>query len=131
MRPAALQPRHARQRVDQAPQIAAPAAVGQLGRLAAAQRAQVFRQFVGIGQAAFSVMQATIVFVAAPVERRMQAMGVLTMCIGVGPVGFLMLGWLAERLGASSAAVISAVTGLAILAASWRWWRACWRDSDA
>ena len=87
--------------------------------------------FVGIGQAAFSVMQATIVFVAAPVERRMQAMGVLTMCIGVGPVGFLMLGWLAERLGASSAAVISAVTGLAILAASWRWWRACWRDSDA
>ena len=83
---------------------------------------------VGIGQSAFSVMQATIVFVAAPAERRMQAMGVLTMCIGVGPLGFLMLGWLAERLGAPSAAVISAVAGLATLAITWRWWQACWRD---
>ena len=86
---------------------------------------------VGIGQSAFSVMQATIVFVAAPIERRMQAMGVLTMCIGIGPVGFLMLGWLAERLGASPAAVISAVTGLVTLAATWPWWRACWRDGGA
>jgi MFS family permease len=83
---------------------------------------------VGIGQSAFSVMQATIVFVAAPAERRMQAMGVLTMCIGVGPLGFLMLGWLAERLGAPSAAVISAAAGLATLASTWRWWQACWRD---
>jgi MFS family permease len=83
---------------------------------------------VGFGQSAFSVMQATIVFVAAPVERRMQAMGVLTMCIGVGPVGFLMLGWLAEWLGASAAAVISAVTGLVALAATWPWWRWCLQD---
>jgi MFS family permease len=86
---------------------------------------------VGIGQSAFSVMQATIVFVAAPIERRMQAMGVLTMCIGVGPIGFLMLGWLAERLGAPSAAVISAVAGLLTLAVTWRWWRHCWQDRGA
>lgn len=86
---------------------------------------------VGVGQSAFSVMQATIVFVAAPVDRRMQAMGVLTMCIGVGPLGFLMLGWLAERLGAPSAAVISAVAGLVTLAATWRWWQVCWRDRGA
>ncbi|NLD53931.1 MAG: MFS transporter [Burkholderiaceae bacterium] len=83
---------------------------------------------VGIGQAGFSVMQATIVYVAAPVERRTQAMGLLTMCIGVGPIGFLMLGWLAEWLGASAASVISAVVGLLTLAVSWSWWRACWRD---
>ena len=85
----------------------------------------------GIGQSAFSVMQATIVFVAAPVERRMQAMGVLTMCIGVGPLGFLLLGWLAEHLGAPAAAVLSAVAGLASLAATWRWWQPCWRDRGA
>ena len=66
---------------------------------------------VGMGQSAFSVMQATIVYVASPVERRMQAMGVLTMCIGVGPLGFLFLGWLAEQVGASPAAVISAGLG--------------------
>jgi MFS family permease len=86
---------------------------------------------VGIGQSAFSVMQATIVFVAAPIERRLQAMGVLTMCIGIGPVGFLLLGWLAERHGASSASVISAVAGLVTLAATWPWWRACWRDEGS
>jgi MFS family permease len=86
---------------------------------------------VGMGQSAFSVMQATIVFVAAPVERRMEAMGVLTMCIGIGPVGFLLLGWLAEWLGASSAAVISAVVGLLALVVSWPWWKPCWRDEAA
>ena len=77
----------------------------------------------GMGQAAFSVMQSTIVFIAAPVERRMQAMGLLTMCIGIGPLGFLMLGWLAEWLGAPYAALISMCAGMVALAASWRWWR--------
>jgi MFS family permease len=86
---------------------------------------------VGVGQSAFSVMQATIVYVATSVERRMQAMGVLTMCIGIGPLGFLMLGWLADRLGAPAASVVSAVAGLVILAATWRWWRPCWREGGA
>jgi MFS family permease len=83
---------------------------------------------LGIGQSAFSVMQATIVFVSAPIERRVHAMGLLTMCVGTGPIGFLALGWLAERLGASEAAVISALAGLLGLACTWPWWRACWND---
>jgi MFS family permease len=83
----------------------------------------------GLGQAAFSIMQATIVFIAAPVERRMQAMGLLTMCIGLGPLGFLMLGWLAEGFGATTAALVSSGAGLVMVAATWRWWRACWRDA--
>jgi MFS family permease len=83
----------------------------------------------GLGQAAFSIMQATIVFIAAPVGRRMQAMGLLTMCIGVGPLGFLMLGWLAEGFGATTAALVSSGAGLVMVAATWRWWRACWRDA--
>jgi MFS family permease len=85
----------------------------------------------GLGQAAFSIMQATIVFIAAPVDRRMQAMGLLTMCIGVGPLGFLMLGWLAEAFGATPAGVASALAGLVVLAATWRWWRACWLEDTA
>jgi MFS family permease len=81
---------------------------------------------LGVGQSAFSVMQATLVYVATPPERRTHAMGVLTMCIGTGPIGFLMLGWLAERLGASPASAVSAGAGLLVLALSRRWWRACW-----
>jgi len=82
----------------------------------------------GLGQSAFGVMQATLVFVASPPARRAQAMGLLTMCIGTGPIGFLMLGWLAERVGAPAAVAISAAAGLAVLAATWRWWRACWLE---
>ena len=85
---------------------------------------------LGMGQSAFAVMQSTIVYVAAPPDRRPQAMGLLTMCIGTGPIGFLLLGWLAEHQGASVAAVISAVAGLLVLALSWRWWRPCWRNES-
>ncbi|MGE0802318.1 MAG: MFS transporter [Lautropia sp.] len=83
---------------------------------------------VGVGQSAFAVMQSTIVYVAAPPDRRMQAMGLLTMCIGIGPLGFITLGVLAERIGAPYAAATCAVTGLAVLAVSYRIWGACWRQ---
>jgi MFS family permease len=82
----------------------------------------------GLGQSAFGVMQATLVFVSAPPDRRAQAMGLLTMCIGTGPIGFLMLGGLADRLGAPAAVAIAAVAGLAVMAATRRWWRACWLE---
>lgn len=83
---------------------------------------------VGIGQSGFSVMQATLVFVASPPERRVHTMGLLTVCIGVGPIGFLMLGALAEAIGAPAAASASALAGLVTLALTFRWWRDCWAD---
>ena len=86
---------------------------------------------VGIGQSAFSVMQSTLVLVAAPAERRMPAMGLMTVVIGLGPIGFLALGWLAERTGAATAAALSASAGLIVLALTWRWWRACWQPLPA
>ena len=86
---------------------------------------------VGIGQSAFSVMQSTLVLVAAPAERRMPAMGLMTVVIGLGPIGFVALGWLAERTGAATAAALSATTGLIVLALTWRWWRACWQSLPA
>ncbi|MFK7966660.1 MAG: MFS transporter [Burkholderiaceae bacterium] len=83
--------------------------------------------FAGIGQAGFSVMQATITFVVSPEGRRSQAMGLMTMCIGVGPIGFLLLGALAEQFGAPLTAVLMSVTGLLTLAVTWRWWRLTWK----
>jgi MFS family permease len=80
---------------------------------------------MGLGQSGFAVMQSTLVFIAAPPSRRMEAMGLLTMCIGTAPLGFLMVGWLAERLGAPAAAVICSACGFAVMALSLRWWRPC------
>jgi MFS family permease len=80
---------------------------------------------MGLGQAGFAVMQSTLVFIAAPPSRRMEAMGLLTMCVGMAPVGFLLVGWLAERLGAPMAAVICSLSGFAVMALSLRWWRPC------
>ncbi|MES2959137.1 MAG: MFS transporter [Pseudomonadota bacterium] len=78
---------------------------------------------IGAGQASFAVMQATLVFVSSPPERRLEAFGLLTMCIGVAPVGFLLMGWLAERVGASWAVVAIAASGAAIMAVTLRLWR--------
>ncbi len=82
---------------------------------------------LGMGQAGFSVMQSTLAFVASPPDRRMPAMGLLTVCVGLGPIGFLSLGWLAERLGASTAAALLGGAGIVLIGASWPWWRVCWQ----
>ena len=49
--------------------------------------------------------------------------GVLSVCIGVGPIGFLHLGLLAEWIGAPWAVTISALEGLLAMALTYRWWR--------
>jgi MFS family permease len=79
--------------------------------------------FTGVSNAAFSVMQATLIYLAAPAEMRSRLYGVLSVCIGVGPIGFLALGVLADLIGASWATAISGAVGLIALAATWRWWR--------
>lgn len=80
---------------------------------------------LGLAQSGFAVMQSTLVYVCAPPDRRLEAMGLLTMCIGVSPIGFLAIGWLAERLGAPLAAMTCALCGLASVMFSWPLWRAC------
>lgn len=82
---------------------------------------------VGCGQAGFAVMQATITYAVAPLGRRSQAMGIMTMCIGVGPLGFVLVGLLAETVGATATALICSGTGVLAVAFSWRWWSATWR----
>ena len=79
--------------------------------------------FTGVSSAAFSVMQATLIYLAAPPEMRSRLYGVLSVCIGVGPVGFLGLGLAADAIGAPAATAISGTLGLLALAATRRWWR--------
>jgi MFS family permease len=79
--------------------------------------------FTGLGGAGFSIMQATLVYLAAPPDMRSRLLGVLSVCIGVGPIGFLLLGLEADWVGAPAATVATGVVGLAMLAATRRWWR--------
>ena len=70
----------------------------------------------GIGGACFATMQSTLTFLGASPEMRNRAMGVLTICIGTGPIGFLHLGLLADWLDAHTAVIVIAVEGLVMLA---------------
>jgi MFS family permease len=80
--------------------------------------------FTGLGGAGFSTMQATLVYLAAPPEMRSRILGVLSVCIGVGPVGFVGLGLLADAIGAHWATAATGVTGLVVLALTRPLWRA-------
>ena len=77
----------------------------------------------GIGGAGFSVMQATLVYLLAPPEMRSRLLGVLSVCIGLGPIGFVHIGLLANWIGARDATVATGIEGLVALALTWRWWR--------
>ncbi len=77
----------------------------------------------GLSNAAFSVMQATLIYLSAPVDMRSRMYGVLSVCIGVAPLGFLHIGLLADIIGAPWAVTASALEGVVALALTRRWWR--------
>jgi len=77
---------------------------------------------VGLGNSCFATMQATIVFLSAPIAARSRIMGVLSVCIGTSPLGFLHVGWLAGLFGAQTALLIlCAEATLAVAIALWVW----------
>jgi Transmembrane secretion effector len=80
---------------------------------------------MGFAQASFAVMQTTLTYALAAPEKRVQAMGLLTLCVGTAPLGFLMMGGLAQWLGAPMACVVSAGAGAAALALTRAVWRPC------
>lgn len=67
---------------------------------------------VGIGVAGFSTMQSTIVMLVAPEEMRGRALGVVTLAIGAGPIGSLIVGGIADVWGAPFALGLHAAVGL-------------------
>jgi MFS family permease len=77
----------------------------------------------GIANACFSIMQATLVYLSAPAAMRSRVYGVLSVCIGVGMVGFIQIGWLAGLIGASWAVVATGAGGLLAMLLTRRWWR--------
>jgi len=73
----------------------------------------------GFGTAAFSNMQTTLILTEAPFATRSRVMGIVTVCIGTGPLGVLAIGMLSEQLGPSAAILIMAGLGVGGLGLVW------------
>ena len=67
---------------------------------------------LGLGTAGFGAMQATIILLLARDDMRGRGLGVITLAIGAGPIGGLMLGRMADAMDAPVAMRINAVLGL-------------------
>jgi predicted MFS family arabinose efflux permease len=79
--------------------------------------------FAGSANAVFGIMQSTLIFRIVKPEMRGLMLGLLTVAIGTGPIGFVQTGLLADAIGTQYAIVITACEGLLALALTWRWWR--------
>ncbi|MEX2616083.1 MAG: MFS transporter [Alphaproteobacteria bacterium] len=81
----------------------------------------------GLGVSGFAAMQSVLIFSTAPPEIRSRVMGVLTMCIGAGPIGVLHVGLMAKWFGAQNALTIIGLEGLACVVACALIWPELWR----
>ena len=63
-------------------------------------------------------MQSTIVLLVSKPEIRGRALGVVTLAIGAGPIGALIVGAVSEWIGPSSALMFNAVVGFFLVALS-------------
>ena len=75
----------------------------------------------GVGTARYAIMQTSLVLQDAPTALRSRVMGLVTVCIGTGPLGVLMVGALSEAAGPTAALITMSGLGLALLA--WVRWR--------
>ena len=83
---------------------------------------------VGLGAAGFSTMQTTLIYGIAPPEMRGRLLGILSLTIGAGVIGFTNIGLMGELFGGANAVRIVAAEGLlASILLGLRWPR-LWRD---
>lgn len=79
---------------------------------------------IGAGSFAscFSTMQSTLIYSVSPTDMRGRLLGLMTICIGTGLIGFANVGITAEYFGAANAVWIIAAEGiLPMLYIGWRW----------
>jgi MFS family permease len=77
----------------------------------------------GFGSAAFANMQTSLIVLNTPVAIRSRLMGLLTVCIGMGPLGILLLGFAADLVGPLLAIDLVASAGLVAVCAIGVVWR--------
>lgn len=74
---------------------------------------------VGVAGAGFAAMQSTLTYLNSAPEYRSRILGVLALCIGTGPLGFLNVGWMAESYGLPAALCIMSLEGLFAMTLLW------------
>jgi predicted MFS family arabinose efflux permease len=77
----------------------------------------------GFGSAAFANMQTSLIVLHAPMHIRSRLMGLLTVCIGMNPLGILLMGIIADSAGPRVAIDLVAAVGfvtVAIIGVRWR-----------
>lgn len=71
--------------------------------------------FLGLGMAGFATMQSALVLILAKDDMRGRALGVISLAIGAGPVGSLLIGAVADNVSPVFAIRIFALTGIIVL----------------
>ncbi len=70
---------------------------------------------LGLGTAGFATMQSAVVMLVAKTDMRGRALGVVSLAIGGGPLGALLVGALAESISPVFALRINALMGIIVL----------------
>ena len=86
---------------------------------------------LGLSMAGFAAMQSSLILLNAPEASRHRMMGLLSVFIGSGPVGFAHIGLLASWVGAPAACTIVVLEGLVALAVVAAKWSLPWRADAA
>ena len=73
---------------------------------------------LGIGTAGFGTMQSTIVLLVSKPTLRGRALGMVTLAIGAGPIGALIVGAVSDWIGPSDALLFNAIIGIVLVSIS-------------
>lgn len=71
--------------------------------------------FTGIGMGGFTTMQSTLPFILAPKNMRARVLGLISVGIGMNPLGILLVGFLAVEFGPSLSIIICSIIGISVL----------------
>ncbi len=78
---------------------------------------------IGLGGSGFGIMQSTLAFRSVEPQMRARMLGLLSVSIGTGPIGFLQVGLLAEAIGAQLAIITTSAEGMLALVLTRHFWR--------
>ena len=73
---------------------------------------------LGIGTSGFGTMQSAIVLLVSRPEIRGRALGVVTLAIGAGPIGSLVVGAVSEWIGPADALLFNSILGIILVCLS-------------